>query len=138
MLKKAFISLTAVITFVFLWGISNKPIFYDYAKTFEVYLHASSSVTPSTSVNGLQFLAINGKKGEACKTDRENFDLDVFLKKFGATIKRVENTADSVNYYAFSPYIRYSEKIGGKTVNLHISIAKEVVTLGSPIIYGSF
>lgn len=138
MLKKIPLVLTAFICLFSIWGLINKPLFTGYAGTFEIYLSNGSNINPVCQVGFLESTFINNKKGEACKIKGEKFSLEDFLAKFNAYIVDVEYTESSVNYYAFSPNVKYLATIKGKRVNLHVSIGKNQIKIGSPIIYGSF
>ena len=138
MLKKFGLTIIVFLCIACVWCIYSKPIFTGYAKTFEVYLSNGSNKAPISQVGVIECTFINGKKGEACKISKNNFSLEEFLADFNAYVVDVEYTDDSVNYYAYSPRVRYLERIKGKKVNLHVSVGKGQITLGSPIIYGGY
>jgi hypothetical protein len=74
--------------------------------------------------------------------DTFNFDLDAFLVRHQATIVFTEEIESGVSIYAYSKSVKYRKQIKGKIVNLQIFIPKEKqnkdITIGTPIIFGSF
>ena len=116
---------------------NNKPIFNDYSKNYEVYLDTSSSNARIISATKTIYPLIYNKVGESCKIIG-SFSLDEFLTKMNAELIFTEDTDEGVSYYAYSKQIRYKRMVCDKVVNLQVFIGKSGVTVGSPIIYGSF
>ena len=143
MLKKIITPLIAVIFFCYFWQLNSKPLFSDYGKTFEIY-SATKSAGEIKFANGFDFLTTFCRYGESVSltlTDKENSQefINQVLIKFNAKKVAVEKFEWGVSTYAYSKDIKYVEVVGGKRVNLHIFIGQAGdVTLGSPIIYGSF
>jgi hypothetical protein len=50
----------------------------------------------------------------------------------------MEETEEGINYYAYTEKLTTEKIIRGKKINLHIFIGESEVTIGTPIIYGSF
>ena len=70
--------------------------------------------------------------------EKQEFELHSFLLEMGARIVFSEKTDKKVCYYAYSPKIKYIERVNNHNINLHIVIGENSVKVGSPIIYGSF
>ena len=137
MLKKIFIPMlcfSIILSFCF---ISKAPVFKGYAKTFQVYKFDSASSNFLT-VSELEYYFVGKIKGESFSMDSKDFNLEQFLKSFNAKVLMVEKIAHGASIYAFSPQIRYRNSIGGHTINLHIFLGGNTVTVGAPLIYGSF
>ena len=66
-----------------------------------------------------------------------SLDIDTFLEGVGGEILFKEEMDDSVNYYCAAD-LPYFVELYGKTVNLHICVREEGVTVGSPIIFGGY
>ena len=103
-------------------------------KNHTLYLSSSSSQIIKASVCD----KILGKvKAESCEVSLD-FDVLEFFNSLGASLSFIEQTDDTISYYAFSPKISYLENIKGEKINLHVSINKERIKIGTPIIYESF
>lgn len=66
-----------------------------------------------------------------------HLDIEKFLKSVNGEILFDEPLSDSVNYYCKAD-LPYSINIKGFTVNLHICVREDSVTVGSPIIFGGY
>lgn len=99
-----------------------------------LYLSSSSSQIVKASPRDKVFGKV---RAESCEVTLD-FDVLDFFNSLGAKLLFIEETDDTVSYYAFSPKISYIENIKGEKVNLHASINKERIKIGSPIIYESF
>lgn len=136
-LKKIIIvALTFLSVFAVYVG-NHQPVFSGYAKNFEVYLASPSSNARIVSVNVRQYPTLINVYGESFKANKENFDLKGFLEDFNAQIVFVESISEGTCYYAYSPKIKYRAQIYGSVVNLHVFVG-DSVTIGAPIIFGSF
>ncbi len=138
MLKKTAVAFAICFVLLISWGENNKPVFFDYADSYEVYRESNSSSAKMLNAGALEIMFMSGKTGESCQISIEGFDVDRFLEDFNAEVCFVEKTATTLSYYAYSKRIPYRQTVRGKKVNLHVCIGESVVTLGSPIIYGSF
>ena len=63
-------------------------------------------------------------------------DVDFLLNE--AKIIKVENSDNVENFYAYTCGLVHSVFIDGKKVNFQIAINKNTITIGSPIILGSY
>ncbi len=135
-MRKIIVALSVILLVIGLW-FSVTPVFFKYTDSLEISLGNSSSAK-LVRVTALESLFINNIHGESFKVDVAEFDFNNFIKEFNASVVLVERTGQGVGYYAYSPNIRYKERVKGRTVNLHIFIAEKEVTVGSPIIYGGF
>lgn len=138
MFKKAVAVSLIALLFLCFHVQGSKPLFYSYADSFEVYLVDGSFSSNIKQCDYYEFISTKNIKGEACKINADNFDLDSFIKSFNARVVFVEELDEVVVYYAFSPEIKYLECVRGECVNLHVAVRKGQVTVGAPLIYGSF
>ncbi len=136
MKKLAFI-LCALAVIISFYVMNNRPIFSDFASAYEIYQYSNSSNALITSANNKSYLFIKNKTGESCKIYGD-FSLEQFLNKFSARVVFYEKVNDGVSYYAYSSKIKYRQTVNGKTVNLQVFIGADSVTVGTPIIYGSY
>ncbi len=113
------------------------PVFRGYANKYELYIGDNSSCASVISVNADEYPFIHNIYGESC-TITGDFNLTEFLSDMNASLIFYENIGDGMNYYAYSPKIKYKKEILGKTVNLHVYISKSKIKVGSPLIYGGY
>lgn len=137
MFKKLTIILLSVLC-AMNFGVTNaKPLFKGYADCYELYVHGNNNAVEIVSANDRLYPFINNVFGESFKMDIADFNLDEFLKNFDARLLFTERIEQGVSYYAYSPKIAYRQQVFGQTVNLHVFVGGQV-TVGSPLIYGSF
>ena len=85
-------------------------------------------------INGLTFTQNDGcfitlTSEKEC----ENFLRDLNLKKV-----HYEEVNGVKNYYYFTNKLFKKEVINGKSVNIHIAVSSDKISLGYPIIYGGY
>jgi hypothetical protein len=137
MFKKLCLVVLSLVFILFI-GIANEaPMFSGYAREYEIYTESASSNARIIKANKNIYPFITAKVGESCKI-KGVFELHKFLADMKAEIVLIEPTGEGTSYYAYSKNIRYLKTIRGKRVNLQVFIGKTSVTVGSPIIYGSF
>lgn len=137
MLKKFGVIVLTVAFAVLIGTYDSKPIFKDYANNYEIYVESPSSNAKIISTTKNEYPFIKNKFGESCKI-KNPFCLQNFLEDMKAEIVFTEQTEEGISYYAYSNAIRYKREVCKKTINLQIFIGQSGVTVGSPIIYGSF
>ncbi len=138
MLKKVLIVISAI-TVLFLASVfSLAPLFSSYSKRYEAYLYNSSSLAKIVNVNKTEFIFLKGVKGESVRLSANNFDLSGLLLEFDAEIIFTERVENKTLYYAYSPRIKYKKVVRGQKINLQIATDSDNVTIGSPLIFGSF
>ena len=137
MFKKLFVYALSFILFAAFTFFNATPVFFNYTDRLELYIDGGGSAGVIVSADKKDYPFIKGVSGESFKADKDTFDLDNFLNDFSAKIILTEEIAEGVSYYAFSNKIKYRSSVRGKTVNLHIFVG-ETVTVGSPLIFGSF
>lgn len=111
---------------------------FEEGTTYTFYLGHNSSDCRVLTVDDnaqLLILALKDVCGEA--TTFSSLDVDKFLKSVNGEILFKEELSDSVNFYC-SADLPYSVELYGKTVNLHICVKDEGVTVASPIIFGGY
>ncbi len=136
MLKKfsrVLVTLFFILSICFAYLVNARPIFLDYGGEYEIYFLNGSFTAPQKTNSKILPL---GVKGEACtiydKTAEELFS------DFNADVIFIEEIDGGINYYGYSPKIRYTQSINGKIVNLHVFVGKEKIKVGTPIIFGSY
>ncbi len=142
MFKKILVCFLSLLLIFGIAIVNKKPIFSGYASNFEVYLGESSSNAKIVNASKIDFLFLNKVCGESFKIDSLDFNIDKFLVKQNAKIVFIEEIESGISIYAYSRTIKYKKRIKGKKVNLQIFIPKDIentkITVGTPIIYGSF
>ena len=142
MRKKIILPLICLIFFCYFWQVSAKPLFNDYAKTFETYSSDKSSgqIKFVCEKDFSKLFFVYGESVSLIKDVKNSTSfIQSVLKKYNAKVVIKSENSIGTNVYAYSKNIKYIEKVGGKRVNLHIFIYKSgQITLGSPLIYGSF
>ncbi len=136
MFKKIFMPISVATCLVLMFFVCNFPVFYNYTNKLEIYDNGKSA-GEIINVNSLSSIFIH-KYGEAIYLDKDEFCLQNFLNDFNASIIFTENLENGTCYYAYSPQIKYVEKINGKNINLHVYVGKLNVKVGSPLIYGGY
>ena len=137
MFKRLMLLFLAVTISLAFLSLNSRPVFSDYSNKIELYFNSSSSMAQIVNIDSFNKQFFFSVRGESFKVDKQAFDLENFLKEFSALMVFVEEIEEGVSYYAYSPKIKYRAKILGKTVNLHIFLGKQI-TVGSPLIFGSF
>lgn len=133
MLKKILlilISACLVLSFTYL---NSTDLFSQGEKTYYLYNHSSTA----SIVKEKSFLGIN-TVGESTVILNENFNLAGFLVGNNARKVFTEELNELTVYYCYSPKIKRYKVIKGQKINLQIAVRKSVVTVGSPLIYGSY
>ena len=138
MLKKMIIFPCCLLFVISVYSFNNNPLFSRYAEKFEIYLLNASSTAQIVQVSEKEFKSFKGIKGESCKIKDEEFSIKKFFSEFNATIIFEEKTNFGISYYGFSPTIKYKKEIHNKIINLHVFVGESEITVGSPIIFGSF
>lgn len=115
----------------------NTSIFSGYTKRVEVYLGKGGSLSQIQTIDVKDYPYYSGVYGQSFKTDLNEFDLKSFLDDFDAKVIFTESIDEGVSYYAYSPKIKERVNLKGKTINLQIFVGT-TVTVGAPLIYGSF
>jgi hypothetical protein len=137
MLKKIAVIVIACALVFTVYTKNNQPIFKGYANSFEFYLSSPSSNAKIVRADDNLLFIGKDVYGESFRADVKNFCLEEFLSEFNAEVVAVESIEEGISYYAYSPKIKYRAKVNDKIVNLHVFIG-ESVTVGAPLIYGSF
>ena len=138
MLKKCLCVIFALVVVALVSVYNGKPLFYEMNKNYLLYTADNSSLAFQT-VSDKPFYPFMAKvKGESCKVEKSGFNVDDFFKGYGAEILFVESVDGVISYYGYSKDIKFLTKIKGELINLHVAVAENGVTIGSPIIFGSF
>lgn len=121
---------------------SKKPVFYGYADSFEVYLYENSSLAKMVNIKASEYPFLQKVKGESFKTNHNSFNLTEFLTNIKGNIVFTEEIEEGSSIYVFSNNIKYRKVLNENIVNIQIFIPNDIenslITVGSPIIYGSF
>ena len=127
------VTLIFILSLALAYHNNARPTFLSYASDYEVYFFDGSYLPPQKiSGNVLPF----GVKGEAC--EMEKTELEKLFLDFNASLLFSEEIDGGINYYAYSPKIKYRTKINGQTINLHVFLGKDKIKVGTPVIFGSY
>lgn len=80
----------------------------------------------------------DGVQGVSIKTRGSIENLNDYLKMYSANIVKAQNVDGVQIYYAYSPRLREKINVFGESVNIEIAFNNGMVTIGSPIIIGSY
>lgn len=138
MFKKILCLLMVAMVFCSIGVINSKPVFLGKAERFELYVGSNSSTAEIVCVDASDYSFIKDVKGESFKTSDKNFNVESFFDEYKADLVFVEEVNGVRSYYGYSTKIRYGKIINGKRINVHVAIAQNEITVGTPIIYGSF
>ena len=138
MLKKSLYIIFALALIVSFSIYNSRPLFYGIGDEYLIYTVDGSSLAEQVSCDTPFYPFMARVKGESCKIEKSGFDVEEFFKSYNAEIMFSESVDGVTSYYGYSKDIKFLKKIGGKAVNLHVAVAENSVTVGSPIIFGSF
>ena len=130
---KAFI-VTAVVIFcvLFVYALTSVSVFPD-GERYEYYTGTSSEEI-IVSRSPYKKLFLSDIKGESVRYTGDK--AEELISRFRAKILFTEEAAGVVNYYCYSPLLKNTVLIGGKTVNLHIACSGSETAAGTPVIFG--
>lgn len=111
---------------------------FDERGTYTLYRYNASSLATEERLKGNVIFDARSVKGESVTYFGDAFLLSDVLEKYGATLLFSEEVGDVICYYAYSPVLPYRATLYGKTVNLQIATENQRITLGTPLIFGSF
>lgn len=113
---------------------NNDLVLKNVGYGYKIYQTASSSNIKE--IKGLNFCC--SVKSESCYIDKKGFNILDFLNKNNAKLVFTEQIESGCIYYAFSPTIKYMEKVKNEKINLQIFVGKNTIKAGAPLIYESF
>ena len=137
----AVLSFTVVAALVVLCAIAALPdrLAFNGGERYTFYVGNTSKncqvVSCTADQAALTRLTLHGVCGESATFS--NLDIDDFLKSVHGEIMFEEKMSDSVNYYCKAD-LPYSVDVKNCTINLHICVREDGVTVGSPIIFGGY
>ena len=138
MCKKIALCLICVLVLSLTIFTNKTPIFKGYASDFELYLNSPSSSANIVTANAVTFIKYKNVCGESFNVDKNEFDLQKFLSDFCASLIYTEELEHGVSYYLYSKKIKYRTTLFGSIINLHVFVSDSSITIGSPLILGSF
>lgn len=138
MCKKIALCLICVLVLSLTIFTNKTPIFKGYANNFELYLNSPSSLANIVSANSFSYAKYKNICGESFNVDKNEFDLQKFLSDFCASLIYTEELEHGVSYYLYSKKIKYRTTLFGSVINLHVFVSNSSITVGSPLILGSF
>ena len=140
MFKKLSVLVLCALCLTICWWINGKPIFNNVkgVKLFEIYQRSNSSSAQIQLVDALEYKLATNKYGEACVVEKQGFNVQDFFNQVNANVVFVEKSAYGTSYYGFSNKIKYSKKIYGKKINIHVFVGESQVKIASPMIFGSY
>lgn len=114
-------------------------LLFDGGERYTFYVGNTSKncrvVSCAAPKAGLTRLSLQGVCGESATYSSLN--VEEFLKSVNGEIMFEEQMSDSVNYYCKAD-LPYSVNIKYSTINLHICVRDDGVTVASPIIFGGY
>ena len=116
----------------------DTPIFKGESDKITLYLGNSSSACQMATIDVKDYYKYTGVCGESVVVQKQGFNLTSLLKKYGASVIFSEQIAEGENYYCYSPKLKYRRVLNGKIINLHVFVGESSVSMGSPMIFGSF
>ncbi len=143
MVKKIFTLIMAVALIFCIYTACSKPLFKNYATNYQVYSLEKSS-GKITLANDKTFAFNFTRYGEGITLSKSavqkfGYTVDGILNDFNAKLKLKERLVKGTSYYAYSKDIKYVESVRGEKINLHIFVSQDgSISIGAPIIYGSF
>ena len=138
MLKKlGYVALAVLVVFT-LCVFGNKPVFYGFSEKYCLYLNDNSSMAVQVVADKPFYPFMAKVKGESCKVEKDDFSMQEFFESFDAELVFIEEIDGITCYYGYSEEIKFSRLVNGNLVNLQVAVAENSVTVGTPIIFGSF
>ncbi len=119
----------------------QKDLLFKNAMRYTFYSQSASSqaqIISATPQDAKKVkYAIANLTGESAEYP---YAIDAFrqIQKYNARFKFMEVCGDIQNYYFYSQQLYSAVKINGITINLHIAVKMDSITVGSPLIFGGF
>ena len=143
MFKKSCAVILAMFIACSFWVAYSKPLFLDYSDEFETYSNLKSAGEIERQ-NKNSFTYVFIRYGEGITLDKQSvkklkLNKDKIFLEFNAKEVKTSASAVGTSFYGYSKNIKYCEIVDGKKINLHVFVSKDgSLSVGSPIIYGSF
>lgn len=134
MLKKIVTVILSALIVVVVFFLNATPIFNEHVEALELYTSLGSD---GQIVKADEKILLGRIKGESFRCE-SNFDYLKFINEYDGEILKVEKIPQGVSYYCYTDKIKYSKEFNGKKINLHVFVGENSVTVGSPVIFGSF
>lgn len=139
-MRKIFSSLVSLCAIIALGVMSKSPVFYDANGEVTYYCNKKNSLCTIVTVNSdyeENYRSLKNVKGECVeKADYEY--VEKTLKRLKA-IKSFSETVDGIKCdYYYTPLIKDSVVVRGRTVNLHVAKRGEGYAIATPMIFGSY
>lgn len=117
---------------------NNQPTFINESDKMTLYIGNNSSTCQMVLIDVKDYHKYTGIAGESVSIEKQNFNLSLLLQKYCAQVVFAEQIAEGVNYYCYSPKLKYRRVLNGKIINLHVFVGQSWVSIGTPMIFGSF
>ena len=111
---------------------------FDETGVYTLYRYSASSLSTQENLTGGVIFNARSVEGESVMYLSDAFSLSELLEKYDADLLFSEQAGDVICYYAYSPALSYRATLYGVTVNLQIAVENQRITLGTPLIFGSF
>ncbi|MBE5756623.1 MAG: hypothetical protein E7342_02370 [Clostridiales bacterium] len=118
-----------VIAFTF---INFDYVFSDYEKQTVFYKGQGGSLSKEV-VGGFNFLGVLGQSIVLSEEETKKV-----IENLNAKIVFIEEIGETTNYYCYTNKLKYGVTLKKQRVNLHLSTTNGKITLGTPLIFGSF
>ena len=134
MLKKVSLITAIAILLACFVSLNSQDTFSYGKKSYYVYNRSSGAQITTQK----PFLAVN-VVGETVVLSASEFNVQKLLLEKKANVLFEEKLGEELTiYYCYSPKIKRQKTVKGERVNMQIAIRGAVVTIGSPVIYGSY
>ena len=122
-----------VIAYIYAQNALSELASLEGEKTYYVGVAASNAYILNEKDAGV---FLDKVKGESCRVN--DMGVETIMKEYKAAEVFVEEAEGTTSYYCFSPLLKRSVIIKGREINLHIAVKNDEVTVGTPLIFGSF
>ena len=139
-MTKIFYLTVCAFIFAIIYMYSSLPLTSGLSKRAEFYVQGNGSNAQIVNVENLtelQKYSFSKVHGEgAIVEDKQK--LFKFITDYGVEFYYSQKIEDGTSYYGYSNKIRYSQKLNGKIINVHIHVKNGTIKIGFPIIFGSY
>ena len=138
MFRKIATLFCTAVALLLLFYANSAPVFSGLSDKFTVYCFSHSSNAQAVTVSDFSARFILSKTGESFSVKKGNLSPEEIFSRYSAVVIKTEETSEGISYFAFSSKIRYKKTVDGKTFNIQVFVGEKTVTVGTPMIYGSY
>ena len=130
MFKRLFLLMASVVILLSLTFFNYDNIFSGKKSTYYKGTFGSTGKEVKGTFNFL------GSFGESARLTKE--EVENLFYNLSPTLLVIEEVGETTNYYCYTNDLKSGVRLKNQVVNLHISESNGVITVGTPIIFGSF